>query len=263
MTNEELVIKIKKGNKNYINDLWIQTEKLANLIITKFCVSKEKRLMKLGIEKADLQQEAFFALLQAIDYYKEDSEYKFNTYFTNCLKARLFDIAGLHTRIKEANIQVNTLSLDAPIMNDKDGNEADLSSMIPDPFAENEIFKIDEKDYSEKLHFDLQKAISKLDTSSAYVITEHYYKNRPLSSLANDLNKSKTRVRNIHKKALRKLRGCPTLSKYKFERLKRNLIAKNSLAPKNDTTRFKYSRTSLQERYVENLEKLEAEFDII
>ena len=77
MTNEEMVILIRQGHKEYYLELWERVQKLISMLIGK---KIKNRVLPNDIDSEDLHQCGYFAMLVAVKVYNPDKGYKFNTY---------------------------------------------------------------------------------------------------------------------------------------------------------------------------------------
>lgn len=75
-TNEELAIRIKNGEKELYTQLWENTYKLLYQKANSFYYSNTELCRSCGVELEDIQQTCYFALCDAVEAYKTDSEYK-------------------------------------------------------------------------------------------------------------------------------------------------------------------------------------------
>jgi len=131
VVNEVLVILIQEGRKDLISILWEQNKRLIAWLAGKFYVKHMDRCAAAGVEIDDLIQEGFFALLDAIKYYKAESGYKFTTYIDYPLLSRMNQLIGYRGRSDQLN---NAISLETNI--NTESEDICLSNVIPDPNAE-------------------------------------------------------------------------------------------------------------------------------
>jgi len=129
--NEVLVILIQEGRKDLISLLWEQNEKLIAWLAGNFYIKHMDRCAAAGVEKEDLIQEGFFALLEAVKSYKAESGYKFTAYINFPLRNRMNKLIGYRGRLDPLN---NTESLEANISTETE--DLCLSDIIQDPDSE-------------------------------------------------------------------------------------------------------------------------------
>lgn len=100
MSNEELAVKIQAGELNYLPELWAQTKKWIAASYKRMLrnsTASQDRFIRAGVTLDDLQQEGYFALLEAVDAYKPDAGYQFITYLRYPIMNRYFSAIGLKT----------------------------------------------------------------------------------------------------------------------------------------------------------------------
>ncbi|MCH5186874.1 MAG: sigma-70 family RNA polymerase sigma factor [Oscillospiraceae bacterium] len=263
MTNEELALEIKSGRAECTGELWQRVEAFVQNCANKFYLAKQERAQGLGQTIDDFMQVGFFALLSAVDAYSEDSEYKFLTYLGYHLRNQWRKLLGLHTigARKQADMQMNAISLDEAVGQNKDGDDLLLEDIVEDPDAENSFRAIEDEDEHRQMKENIDIAIGHLDTRQADVIRRHYLESVPLSALAKEFRISGTMTAGLRDRALERLRADQTLAQYKFKDKKQELIERHSLGFSQGV--FKSTGASIQELYVIRLERLEEEFGII
>ena len=133
MTNEELARRIHDGETGLCGELYRQNRKL----IAKYCRSYynryTERCIQCGAELCDLENECYFALLEAVELYNSKQEYKFTTCLRYPLIKRLNMMAGFRLKTKGRDPLNNCESLDKPLGGDSE--ELYLRDTIPDEGA--------------------------------------------------------------------------------------------------------------------------------
>lgn len=252
LTNEDLVVKIKNGNAEYIDILWHNIEKNARITVNTFFRKHIRECQVVGLEKEDLYQIAFLALSPAIKTFDTSLGYKFLTVFYASLKWRLLE------SVKSANYTPqNIISLDEPLNDDNDSTYADI---IQDPTAENDVEFIIEKEYQTILKQDLYSAISKLPENQAFIVKEYYLKSRPVKDIAARLKLSTVECYRLKKLALKTLRNDERVKKYAFQYKKKQLEDRYSRG--FGYRQFRETGMSSQEMYMIKLEELEKAFGL-
>ena len=138
-------------------------EDATNIIINKYkkqilITLKEyrKKYNIVGIETADLYQEALLGLLRAINTYKEDKDVTFYTYANVCIKKSIIN-AIKKTFEKKSRILNNSYSLDKLINN----SESNLYEIFKDESSDPDKLIIDRESVDEfvkKLESKLSKS---------------------------------------------------------------------------------------------------------
>lgn len=205
MTNEELAIEIQNGKTEYLPVLWEQIEAFvkwkANQCFQKLLDNPD---ISLSIEFDDLYDSGYFAMLNAVKYFKPETGYKFLTFLDLPLKTAFNEIISGRsgtTRLSKRDPLNHSFSLDTPL---KDDGEATYGDTIADDtdIAENVIEGI----VQQELHNDLEAALSRLETSEEKVIRSYYYDRLDLQEIGEEMNVTSARVGQIKNSALRKLR---------------------------------------------------------
>ena len=126
MTNEELALQIRAGERGKIMELWAQ--------VRRFALWRARRWAAFGrgVTVDDLEQEAFIALLDALERWREADGPLLSVYALR-LKAAFTAATGRRTQRDRLDPLDRALSLEAPV-----GDEDDtltLADVIPDPQA--------------------------------------------------------------------------------------------------------------------------------
>ncbi len=212
MTNEELVLRIKAGEKSLMDELWAQVCNFVYQQAHKFYNTYLSRCKAFGLEYEDIQQEGFLAVYKAVEGYQPEHEVVFLTYAGYCLKQAFFAI----TKMNYANWQNNavrscSLSLDAPVYSDN--TELTLADTLEaDNNLEDEVIN---KIQSENLTRDLKNAIGGLRESWQDVIYTVYFVGIKPAELARLEGVSRSVVSRKCRLALACLAKSPALQAYR------------------------------------------------
>ena len=101
MTNEELAVLIKKGEKQYLPALYMQVERLLWHSVRRYAARCEDRMRARGVTVEDLIQDTFFALVDAVNAFDPDKGFKFTTYLHFPVKNRLRFALGFTTHRRD------------------------------------------------------------------------------------------------------------------------------------------------------------------
>lgn len=134
MSNEELAVTAKDGDKDALLDLWAQVRRMAWKFLPRWRTAAEAG----GLTAEDLEQTAFLAPLRAVDAFDAGTGFKLSTYFITALKAEVFNASGIRTEKKARDPLRYAVSLDVPLSQDAP-EDATLAELIPDPAAEEAI----------------------------------------------------------------------------------------------------------------------------
>lgn len=196
MSNEEIVVLIQSGQKEYISTLWVQCERFIWRKAKKF-----KLLYNCSPEIEDLAQCGIFALCKAIEYFRADSGLKFLTYLARPLKTEFLRASGWLTPRRDALDGAE--SLDSLIEN---GNDAvPLLELIPD--TDEGFFRILENIFQETVSMKLAEALKSLPDKQQLLIMAIYYKGMTETDAGRFAGyRTKQAAEFAHYSALRKLR---------------------------------------------------------
>ena len=241
VTNEELVLRIRRGEKDLIGVLWDRVKQYAHV---KACD------MKAGDMVEDLEQECFLALVDAIKNYDEKAGAAFLTYAAFHFRARMWRYMHHETgarripqymiermrkyrkfvadfrrelgrdpsdleimsgckwsrkvlgRIQESLDADRTASLDAPL---DDGDGLTLADTVPggaDPAEE-----VEDRIVREQLSRELWGAVDRLPEQQSYVIRGYYQEEKSFREIEDDLGLPEGNARQISANGLHVLRS--------------------------------------------------------
>mgnify|MGYP001333509709 CR=1 FL=1 len=202
MTNEELVQCIQDGEKGLSGQLWANVEKLVHLLANRLYTAYRERCEARGIDREDIRQEGFLAMMDAVGAYDPSRGFAFVTYLhhplANRIKALLFKRG--YERVKE-------ISYDQPIGDDEGET---LWNTIPAPDRPyNEII---EQGWQEALNKAMGRALAYLTPEQRLSTHLRYYEGLSGTQAAQIMGIPANREAHIHRKALLDLsRGRPGL----------------------------------------------------
>ena len=177
MTNEELVAMIQAGERDRLPQLWSQVErfvaKRANHVMTMYATGYMTN--NGGVEFDDLYNSGYLALVAAVDTYKPEKGMKFISWFAFFVKTAFGNASGWRSQKNDALRRA--VSLDAPI----DGE--DISQIVEDTGAAQEIQAVEDKIFQEQLHAALERALQQLTVEETEAIKGKYFEGRELSSV--------------------------------------------------------------------------------
>ena len=115
MTNEELALQIRAGERGRITELWAR--------VRRFALWRARRWAAFGrgVTVDDLEQEAFIALLDALERWREADGPLLSVYALR-LKAAFTAATGRRTQRDRLDPLDRALSLDAPLNDDPDAD---------------------------------------------------------------------------------------------------------------------------------------------
>lgn len=165
MTNEELAHQIKAGNNHLQEQLWLQIKSFVAQRAYKYATVSADSCSRLGVELNDLIQVGYFAMIDAVKAFPDETEYKFTTFLGYHLRRHFGDLIQVRGKWSKESRQTfeniaGAESLDAPINDEL--NSFAFGETLPDPRAEEALENVEEQLYLEKLRSDLNKALSTL-----------------------------------------------------------------------------------------------------
>ena len=197
MSNEELAQRIQQGERDLILPLWEQVQRYAHNRAYKWFRATNGRG---GQTVQDLEQEAFLALLEALEGWDEKAG-KFLTWYDLRLKAAFTAATAQRTQRDRKDPLQDCLSLDTPLT-DREGDPFTLGGTIPDPRAEEDMEAVAERD----LQAGVRRVVDSLSEEQRRVILLRYYHDMTREQTAQRLHLTRARAAAIESKALRLLR---------------------------------------------------------
>ena len=197
MTNEELARRIQQGERDLLLQLWEQVQRYAHDRAYKWFRATNGRG---GQTVQDLEQEAFLALLEALEGWSEEAG-PFLPWYSLRLKAAFTEATAQRTQRDRKDPLQDCLSLDAPLT-DQEGDPFTLEDTIPDQRAEDDLNTVEEWDRQAAI----RRVLDSLQAEQRRVILLRYYHDMTREQTAQRLHLTRTRVNTIEQKALRILR---------------------------------------------------------
>ncbi|NFO32473.1 sigma-70 family RNA polymerase sigma factor [Clostridium botulinum] len=195
MGNEELVLLYQQGDKQALDSLIDNNRGIVFKIANKFYVNNTN-----SIDIEDLEQEGYIGLIIAAEKYNSDMNHHalFITY------AIYWVYQKINTFIKKRNTN-NEISLNTPLKENEEIERQDLLESIDNGYE-----NIDEKLYLKQLRKDLEDIMNENITLREKEVLKFHYgwdcKKCTFNYIANILGVSDSRVQQIERAALRKIR---------------------------------------------------------
>ena len=203
MTNEQLAEAIQTGDRSKILPLWEQVRRYAHDRAYKWFRATNGRG---GQTVQDLEQEAFLALLEALEGWDEKAG-PFLPWYSLRLKAAFTAATAQRTQRDRKDPLESALSLDAPLLDGED-DPFILADVVADPRAEQDMENLEEIERQESV----RRVVNSLSEEQRRVILLRYFHNMTREQTAQRLHLTKTVANAIEQKALRVLRH-PSRSK--------------------------------------------------
>jgi RNA polymerase sigma factor (sigma-70 family) len=157
-------------------------------------LSDWKSITRLKLTYEDLYQEGKLALFKAIRGFNPERYIEFSTYAIAAIKNNVLTLISKHKK-------ENRFSLDVPV-----GDESRLVDFIPQRISEESID-------TESLKQDIRNILSILTHREREIILKHYglfgNKKQTFEEIGKNMNLTRERIRQIEKKAIKRLRINP------------------------------------------------------
>ena len=197
MSNEELARQIQQGERDLLLQLWEQVRRYAHDRAYKWFRATNGRG---GQTVQDLEQEAFLALLEALEGWDEDAG-PFLTWYSMRLKSAFTAATAQRTQRDRLDPLESALSLDTPLLDGED-DLFTLADVVADPRAEQDMEAVAERD----LQAGVRRVVDSLPAEQRRVILLRYFHDMTREQTAQRLHLTRARAAAIEAKALRLLR---------------------------------------------------------
>lgn len=250
MTNEELAAQAKAGDKDALAQLWEQNRGLLSKLFRELANKAGARMAAMGITWEDVEQSFFLAVVLAVRLYEPERGVLFSSFLRYPVKAVFFDLVGWRTEHQKRDPLGQCASLDEPVSGE-DGSQTPRGELVPDPAAGRQFQDAEEQLYTEQLHVDLEDCISTLDERRAAVIRARYFEDKTLSETGELLGVNTSRVGQLERDAMRKLRSGRNIQRL---RQYREMIISKHAYHGTGLSAWKYGGGSVEERTLVYLE---------
>ena len=196
MTNEGLARRIQQGERDLLLQLWEQVQRYAHDRAYKWFRATNGRG---GQTVQDLEQEAFLALLEALEGWSEEAG-PFLPWYSLRLKAAFTSATAQKTQ-RDRLDPLESALLDMPLLDGED-DLFTLADVVAGPRAEQDMENLEEIERQESV----RRVVNSLQTEQRQVILLRYYHDMTREQTAQRLHLTKARAATIEAKALRLLR---------------------------------------------------------
>lgn len=203
LSNEELAIQVKAGDPVAIAQLWERVQRLAYWHALRFFNAQRAACASSGVEIEDVQQESFFALLDAVKAFDAEKGYRFTTYLRLHARNRFNSLIGCRGNTPPRPLD-KAGSLDEPIAGEND--DLALLDLVVDPAASTAFDAAEDREYTRQLHAALSKALALLDDQQEQILRARYFGGLTLKDCAQRAGVTPERIRQVENKALRNMR---------------------------------------------------------
>lgn len=204
VTNEELAIGVQEGKQGCIEALWLQCERLIELMAYRWKSYRPDN----AVDVEDLKQSGYFALRRAALAFDPEAGYKLTTYLHYHCRNEFRSVLGIKTSKRDAILYA--ISLDAPISGD-DGEDRTLEGEIPDPKAEQQFEAAEDQDFRRVVRDTVRAEASTLTAKQREVVELVFFKGVSESNAADMVGVSYQALNHQYCTALRLLRQRRTI----------------------------------------------------
>ena len=198
MTDEQIIIEIKNGDKQATSYLMDKYKELVNMKVSKYFI--------VGAEKEDIVQEGMIGLFKAIKMFNKEKNNSFKTFANMCIERQL--ITAIKSSTRQKHMPLNSyLSLNISAYNEEE-NESDetLIDVLNSNLAEDPLDTITKKEYYKSLEETIDKSLSEFEKK----VLNKYINGKSYVQIADDLDTPVKSIDNaiqrIRKKAIKGLK---------------------------------------------------------
>lgn len=207
MTNEQLALSAQTGDRVALYDLWGAVRPLLFSLAWRFYQRQGKeRCASHGVTLEDLQQEAFFALWDAVRAYQPGKGYQLTTYLSRATENRFRACMGI---LGKADTLNQADRLEAPTQGED--SVQTLGDTIPDEEAKAALLAVDDRQEQAHFHNVLEQALGELSVVQGAVLRHRFTYRHTRTETAQALHLTPNDVRREEARALQFLRGKPTV----------------------------------------------------
>lgn len=173
MSNEELAVEVKAGNRERLPELWEQ--------VRRFVWREALRRVDLsggmgGVTAEDLYQSGFLALAAAVDTFDPAAGRSFVGWLADYLKTAFAVAGGYRSRKQSFDPLHRAGTLDAPTRGDDLDDGDPLAELLPDPAAEAAFEAVAERDRLDRLRAAVRNAVDELPPEQRAAVIGRYWR---------------------------------------------------------------------------------------
>lgn len=190
MTDEDLVAKIKEGDKSAQNTLFERYKDIVNLKANKFFI--------IGAEREDMAQEGLIGLYKAIKSFDNTKQNSFKTFANLCIERQL--ISAIKSSNRQKHIPLNS-SFSLNLAAYEEGDDTEVLEILDTKTAEDPLETITKKEYFEYVENKIDESLSSFEKQvlNRYIQGESY--NDIASRLDTPIKSVDNAIQRIRKKA--------------------------------------------------------------
>lgn len=208
MIVDELAKRIKNGDRSVIPQLWENTNRFIYYCLNRLehhNPANTDRMAQMGITHEDVQQEAYFILLNALEQYDPGKGYPFSNSLKYAAMNHFFSMIGMRTKKQRSDILATAERLEKPIASEDGG--LNISDLMPDESAIIAFENAEDKVVSHELKKEISDALSKLNSEQRAAIDHFFFNDSQLQTHQKAVNFTPKELSTNKTKALRKIRS--------------------------------------------------------
>ena len=214
MSNEELAVQAKAGDRDALAQLWEQNRGLLTTLFRGLSQKAGARMAAMGVTWEDVEQSYFLAIALAVELYQPERGMLFASFLSYPVKTVFYDLVGWRTEGQKRDPLGCCLRLDEPVTGE-DGSEAPRGELVHDPAAGQQFEDEEERIYTEQLHAALDRCLDALERTQAAAIRYRYYDGLTLAEIGAKLGCNTEYARQLTDKGLRRLRSGKNIQRLK------------------------------------------------
>ena len=196
MTDEQIIEKIRQGDKQALTYLMDKYKEVVNIKVGKYFM--------IGAEKEDIVQEGLIGLFKAIKTFNSEKNNTFKTFANMCIERQL--ITAIKSSNRQKHMPLNSyLSLNASAYNNDEENGTEIIDTFDSKTVEDPLETIMKKEYYDEIEKSIDKSLSKFEKQ----VLDRYMKGESYVVIAQKLDSPVKSVDNaiqrIRKKAIKNL----------------------------------------------------------
>ena len=196
MTDEQIIEKIRQGDKQALTYLMDKYKEIVNIKVGKYFM--------IGAEKEDIVQEGLIGLFKAIKTFNSEKNNTFKTFANMCIERQL--ITAIKSSNRQKHMPLNSyLSLNASAYNNDEENGTEIIDTFDSKTVEDPLETIMKKEYYDEIEKSIDKSLSKFEKQ----VLDRYMKGESYVVIAQKLDSPVKSVDNaiqrIRKKAMKNL----------------------------------------------------------
>lgn len=196
MTDEDLVKKIKEGDKSAQDILFERYKDIVNMKSNKFYI--------IGAEREDMAQEGLIGLYKAVKSFDDSKQISFKTFANLCIERQL--ITAIKSSNRQKNIPLNS-SFSLNLSAYDEGDDTEVLEILDTKTAEDPLDTITKREYFQYVENKIDESLSSFEKKvlNRYIQGESY--NDIAEKLDTPIKSVDNAIQRIRKKAGKFLEG--------------------------------------------------------